>query len=256
MIEPEEIFREQLHKIAGEENLSDYQIEITPASSDGANYMSVNFKAKIISPNRPDLKLFAKIGFFSEAMRAQVPIDVLYGKEIATYTQILPRYEEIQEKNRIPKEDRYQFAKLYGSSTEYLKECVIMEDLGAQGYRLYDRFQPFSWEYASKAVEELSKYHALSLALKKDFPEVCQDIFKQDEELFDSFFEKMEVSLMGMVQTALSIVSDELKERLLKFYKENLSAEGFKNIYAPSKHGIIVHGDYRASNILFKRQVS
>lgn len=255
MAQPEEIFRKQLDKIAAEENITDYHLEITPTSSDGANYMSINFRGKIISPNRPDLNLFAKVAFFSEAMRAQIPIDMMYEREITAYKEILARYEEIQEKYNIPKEERFRYAKLYASSSENTEECLIMEDLGAQGYRLFDRFQPLTWEYAAKGVEEIAKYHALSLAFRKEFPNEYEEHFKDDEELFKMMFDVMSTSFKMMGETAVAAVSGSMKERVRKFYEKELLYEGFQKYYASNTHGIIVHGDYRASNILFKRQV-
>lgn len=254
MIQPEEILRKQLNKIASEKNLTNYRIEITSASSDGVNYMSVNYRAKIISPNRPDLNLFAKIAYFSDAMRAQLPIQTLYEREIVAY-QLLSIYDELQNKYGIQKEDRYQSVTLYSSSAEYMEECLIMEDIGVQDYKLFDRLQPFTWEYAAKGVEQLAKFHALSLSLKKEYPDLYENATKNDNDFFISCFEALKSMYSAMAKNALSIVPLELKERVNIYYEKQLTLDVYKKLYLTSNHGIIVHGDYRASNILFNRQV-
>lgn len=256
MAQPEDILRKQCEKIAAEENLTDYDVEIIPVSSDGANYMSVNFRIKIIAQNLPNLNLFAKVAIFSEAVREQLPVNVIYEREITAYTKVLAAYEILQEKCNIPNEDKFTFAKYYGSSLVNNEECMILEDMTAQGYTMYDRFKAINWEYAARGIEQLAKFHALSLAFNKEFPNELQAVFGKDDDDFDSMYQLIKISMTSMSQLALPFVAEDIRERLQFFLDEQFKEENFRKYYSKTSRPFIIHGDYRASNILFKRKVS
>lgn len=256
MAQPEDILRKQLEQVAAEEKLTDYRIEIMPVDIEGAGFMAVNFRAKIILPYRSDINLFAKVAFFSNTMREQFPVDMIYDKEITVYKRVLFAYEQLQTKYAISNDDRVKFPKLYGSNNETVGQCVIMEDLGEQGYTMYERLKPINWTYASKSVEALAKYHALSLAFKKEYPDEYTDIFVgKDEDNFEVMYPLIKPAFMQSAQATYGIVSKDIKEKLEKFLNDEFSKELYAKYYTPTSHGILIHGDYRASNILYKNQV-
>lgn len=257
MTQPEDIIRKLVESIAEEEKINNYDIDIIPFSSMGANYMSELYRATMSSPNRPDLHLFAKVGMLSHAMREQMPVNTIYEREMLIYTKLAPVYEKIQEENGISETDKFKFAKFYGFNATPYEETLLMEDLYTQGYTMYDRFKPVNWEYASKGVEELAKFHALSLAFKSAYPEIYNELFEMKQDLLqETISATIKTMLMNMMPSTLEITPAILQDRLQKFINDQLEKETFEMYYTKHKSGVLVHGDYRASNILFKRQVS
>lgn len=257
MVQPEDIIRELVESVAEEEKIDSYDINIRPFSSLGANYMSVLYRAVLSSPNRPALHFFAKVAMLSDGIREQVPVNYIYEKEKSIYTILAPAYNKLQDESAIPENDKFKFAKFYRYHSTPYEETLLMEDLHAQGYTMYDRFKPVNWEYASKGVEELAKFHALSIAFKNVHPEIYQEIFDRDQDLLlKAMYDGMKTMAMNMLPGVLEITPNNLKNRLQKFINDQYEKETFDKYHLQHKSGVLVHGDYRASNILFKRQVS
>lgn len=59
----------------------------------------------------------------------------------------------------------------YGANTTAKEEMLVLEDLSLQGYTIYDRLKSIDWPFASAAVIQLAKFHALSMAFEKEYPE-------------------------------------------------------------------------------------
>lgn len=69
--------------------------------------------------------------------------------------------------------------------SKYLEETLILEDLTASGYVIFHRFKSVNWKYAAKAIEDLAKFHSLSLAFQIENPELFYCLTK---DLINMFF--------------------------------------------------------------------
>lgn len=170
MAEAEEVLNEILAKVAKEQGYEDSEISSKQISSGGANYTSFLYLATIAAPKKEDLKLFVKVAAVGEKMRSVAPFRI-FEIENFGYNQLLKTYKDLEEKHNIAKEHRLATPKFYGSSDEYLREAIVLEDLTASGYTTYDRFKSIDWEYASKGVQNMAKLHALSIAWSIEDPE-------------------------------------------------------------------------------------
>lgn len=254
MAQPEDIIRKLVESVAEEEKIDNYVIDMIPFSSMGANYMSILYRVIVSSTNREKLHLFAKVGMLSEGMREQMPVNYIFQREKSFYTILAPVYEKLQDACGITEDDKYKFAKYYGSNITHYEETLLMEDLGAQGHIMYDRFKPVDWEYASKGVEQLAKFHALSIAFKNVHSEIYNELFGMERDpLMETVYNVMRTMILNMTPGALDVTPSHLKDRLRKFMKDQSENDVY---YSKHKSGVLVHGDYRASNILYKRQVS
>ncbi|XP_023936575.2 uncharacterized protein LOC112044831 [Bicyclus anynana] len=248
MAESEQVLNEILEKVAKEQGYDDFKITSKQISTDGANYTSFLYQASITAPNKEELKLFVKVAAAGEKMREIAPFRIFETESFA-YNKLLKAYKEIEEKHDVPKEHRLVTPKFYANSDEYLREALVFEDLSASGYTMYDRFKSIDWEYTAKSVQNLAKFHALSIAWSIDDPEA----FENTTPI--SMADNMD-NIMGYLNTVVSnailVTREENKERLRKFLDRVLDKNSYISLYRPINRAMIIHGDYRPSNLMHR----
>ncbi|KAJ8716960.1 hypothetical protein PYW08_005359 [Mythimna loreyi] len=245
MANTQETLRNLLNKIAAEHKYEKPEIIVNEIFSGGANYTSKLFTVIIKEENKDDLHLFAKVAAAGEAFRKDMPIDP-YKAEQFVYTKLAKIYASLEEENGVPEEHRLYFTKFYGFDPSDYQETLVLENLLAHGYGPHDRLRSVNWEYASSAIADLAKMHALSFALKKHNPEEFEKVLsflKLDWEQFTS----MDAMFRKTITVALENVKPEYKEALGKFL-ENQEIPFM--IYKSIGKTCLVHGDYRGDNLL------
>lgn len=210
----ERILQKLLDEIATKQSLVNYNITIKQISSEGANYTSQLFLATITSENYDNIYLFGKVAAMGDKMRSEVPFPV-YEVERKVYTEIAKVYQSLEDKHNVPNEFRLKMPKFYGCNPKLKEETIVLEDLTAQGYGDYSRFKSIDWKYASKAVEELAKLHALSFAYGHEHPDEFQSLVKelmvdwQPEGDQKHFYE-------NMLKTGLASIKEENRNRVME----------------------------------------
>ncbi|XP_047030979.1 uncharacterized protein LOC124638143 [Helicoverpa zea] len=249
MAHSEEPLRNMLNKIAKDHNYDNPEIIINSISSGGANYTSALYTAIIKGKNKEDLNLFGKVAAVGEKFRNETSID-FYDTEKFAYTTLFKIYKALEEEHGVPEEHRLPFVKFYGfdTSAQYL-ETMVLENLITQGYEAFDRFKSYDWEYASAAVTELAKFHALSYAFQKKDPEEFQKTL--DRAKLDWLAVGVEGMLKKSGALALGAIRPEHKRSLEKFLSRNIN-EVFIDFFKPSRTTVIIHGDYRGSNLVHR----
>ncbi|XP_026492692.1 uncharacterized protein LOC113398251 [Vanessa tameamea] len=256
MTDAEQTLRDFLDKILDEKNYKPREIKIKAIPTDGGNYTSVLFIVNVSSPNRDELKLFAKVGCVGENLRLQMNADWLYGNERFVYTELVKIYKDIEDELNIPNEYKYLFPQFYGCKEDRGKETVVLENLTESGYKTFDRFKSMDWEHASAGVENLAKFHALSFAFAKYHPEEYNELtldlkFKItfDETQQNDFAKEM---WEKMINASLQILKEDQRKAVGRVLVESQS--NFTKYNNPIGNPVIVHGDYRMSNLLFRKQ--
>ncbi|GBP93884.1 hypothetical protein EVAR_85771_1 [Eumeta japonica] len=256
MTDADRILGELLKTVAKDEGIKEPQFVIKAISTGGANYTSTLHPITIKSYGMKDLELFAKVACVGEQIREVIPADKIYATERFVYQKLAKIYENLQVKNNIPENEKLKFPKFYACKDTRLEETIILQNLMAQGYTCYDRFKPVTWEYAAAAVGALAMLHALSYAYAKDDPEdFTKSVAERAFEVTGP--EEQVVDMLKMSETnALEMVPEELKGRLKKFLSEKSGFENFKNYYVFARGPVLVHGDYRVSNIMYRRKMN
>lgn len=247
--------KKHLERIAGETKLLTYDVELKKTRGDGANVLAALYEGTISSPNKTDVKLFAKVA--TPALRDHVPVELMYETEINVYTKLRTAYEELQKKYQIAEQMSFKFVKYYTSCLEFNSEFILLENLATKGFSVYDRIKPVNWDYASRAAEELAKFHALSIAFKNEYPEVYSVVTREEdhEKFLDQMYDLTNASFkLKSSSSCAERIPEELELRFEKFIKVQLEKDTFFKYYGPSKLGFIIHGDYMTSNIMFRRQ--
>lgn len=255
MSTPDVTLRELLRTIAEKHYHNDYKLDIKSINSGGANYTSALFLAVLTAEGKEALHLFAKVAIVGDRMRVLMNATKMFYVEDFFYNKLIKTYEDIQDKHGVV-EDRFAVPKFYGCHSEFGEETIVLENLTVRGYSGYDRLKSLDWEHASSAVEELAKFHALSFAYQKEQPEefrlVMNDLWfykpNSDASVSESYFPKM-------ISRALShITNDDYRERVKKLMLCEAS-DMYEKYNRPFGHPVLVHGDYRASNLFFKKKV-
>ncbi|XP_059046481.1 uncharacterized protein LOC131842060 [Achroia grisella] len=251
MSTPEQILRTLLDDIVKDRNYRDPKIDIKPISTGGANYTSVLFAITVSEPGNEDLQLFAKVGTVGEKIRSEMPLN-FFDIERHAYEDLLKKYEKIQEDHKVPISERLRIPKFYGHNANLFEETIVLEDLAVQGFTTYDRLKSVDWDYASKSVQALARFHALSIAYSEENPEEYNkllEIMKFDK---DTFVTVMEATFGKLKATALNGTWENNKEKLEKYLDNNVTSQTLIKFYLSNPRNILCHGDYRASNLMHR----
>lgn len=207
----EALLRTVLGDIAAQLHYTNSNLHLNPLPPTGANFTSQLFHSVISAPGREDLNLFAKVAVVGETLRAQAPTKI-FDIERYVYTKLAKTYADIEEKHQVPAKYRLVVPKLYGCNDTYLEEVIVLQDLSKEGFTAYNRLKSIDWEYASKAVEELAKLHALSIAYQKEYPEEFKEASKVlKREILD------DPSMMGVIQQMMEKVKPAKPPHFLVF---------------------------------------
>ncbi|CAG9795976.1 unnamed protein product [Diatraea saccharalis] len=253
MAHADQTLAEVLRDIARDQHYDDPHIDIDPINSGGANYTSKLYLATITSQGKDKIDVFAKVGSINEQIRAQMNADCLFRTEHIIYTKLIKIWDSLQEKYQVPDEHRFVFPKYFGGNLKKGRETVVLENLITAGYRSYDRFKSVDWDYASKSVESLAKYHALSIILEKEDPEEYRKFSDQFKfEMVDDDETQREM-WAKVVEDAVALIDEELREKVVKFLQRDVR-QMYIDFKTPRGLPVLVHGDYRPSNLLYRRQ--
>ncbi|CAK1584113.1 unnamed protein product [Parnassius mnemosyne] len=248
MSDVEQLLRSLLNTIATEHDYKDCETKLQSFSTGGANYTSQLHYITLSAPEKDDLKLFAKSAIVNENMRAQVPFDI-FENEMFFYSELLKQFQEMEIQHNVPKEHRLATAKFYGCNREYLKEILVLEDLSSQGFDTHDRLKSFDWNYASKAVTELSKLHALSIAYSKEYPEKFDALCTRFKSRID--VDNLKGFVQSMIDKVMAVLKEENKAKIETFLQK-VQNDDFHKFVMPLRRPIIAHGDFRPSNLMHR----
>lgn len=96
----------------------------------------------------------------------------------------------------------------------------------------------------------MAKFHSLSLAFQKEYPEEFKKI--EDEYMVDWFTEDMyDAIFKSGVKYALQVLTDDNKKKYKKFV-EDMDFAAVKKQYLPLRVSVITHGDFRPSNLMHR----
>ncbi|XP_037295301.1 uncharacterized protein LOC115447253 [Manduca sexta] len=234
MPDAETILRDLLHKAFGGAD-----VHVKAITSGGANYTSALYTVTV-PQNGQSLKLFGKVAIIGEKMRAVMNAENLYSTEQYIYTKI----------------QKVCFPKFYGCTAELGSETILLEDLTIRGFGAYDRLQSVDWEHAASSVTAMARFHALSFAYKNEYPEDYEEATKRLMHKYDAPEDESSLKVWEkIIGGALSVVDDEelLRDKLARLLTTENASEEFAKYKMPLSVVVLTHGDYRPSNLLFRR---
>ncbi|KAI8420593.1 hypothetical protein MSG28_007840 [Choristoneura fumiferana] len=255
MAENEEKLRDYMQKIATEQGYGNGVVDIQAMSSEGANFTTSLYLANISDPPKEDMKLFVKVANISEEIRAanNNMFEILYETERFFYEELAIVFENMYDEHSVPQKDRLQYPNYYGYKSVKMEETMVLENLVAKDFGNFDRLKTFNWDYASKSVEILAKFHALGLAFRhksrEDFNRIIKKIPHRvaDENIRKAYVEQA-------IKTGTQMMNERYKEKMLKFFKTDHLLRQLEKVSNPPADGFLIHSDFRPSNLMQRRR--
>lgn len=249
MSDAEALVHDTLCTIAREQNIHNYDVILKPISTGGANYTSKLFLGTITGDK--EINVFAKIAVLGEKLRAQSPMK-MYDTERYFYTYLMKIFSDLEEKNCLCEEDRLKLPIFYGCNPKLYEETIVLQDLGHYGYITHDRMKSFDWEYASTSVAVLAKFHALSIAYQKNNKEAFDADIVQLKADFEKNEDSMEEIWGNFIKTSVEAVNEEHRDKMNRYLETKFKKEHYRELTEAKKVQVIMHGDYRPSNLMHK----
>lgn len=189
-------------------------------------------------------------------------LDSVFKREAYMYNTILPLMVDFQKKHGLTKEAGFfAFPKCYAAVGNMEKKnfVIIMEDIRAKGYRLWDKFKPMDLDYLNAIFKALGRLHALSFALRQKNPEVFEKLKQLDDPMGRSNEQNAKTNLLDVYMTSyqrcskMFVDDDELLAGMekLKNNFENILYKRCEPLNAAEPYGVVLHGDCWNNNVMF-----
>lgn len=258
---------ELLSKIANAEGFAnDYMVKVKPGCNQGDGFLgdlrSITITGSHVTNAEPaELHLVCKLAPANAARRQGFDSITLFKREALMYDTILPLLREIELEKGLADGERYTaYPKCYEIVADEAKDhfAIIMEDVRARGYTMWDRSQPIPMEYVKRLLLQLARMHAISFALKDQRPDVYEK-FKAVNDVVVDFIttDTMATVIEASYARCLAAVTSDKHVQMVNdvaansesYYKECVSEEFVGEQQA------ITHGDCWINNLLFHKQV-
>nr|CAD7442855.1 unnamed protein product [Timema bartmani] len=189
--------------------------------------------------------------------------DPVFKNETAAYSRVILSFERFSGDG----EDAPRVPKCLHANLAFRNDVIVLEDLQPAGFRMCDRQEGLDLEHSKLALQELARYHALSLAMKCLEPEaflrtrhqIREVIFVQEAaHLFSPSLETACKMAIGGLRISALQAGDDGGPLLLKAVKALESQRGtifnkMVGLVKPSEpFSVITHGDFWINNILFR----
>uniref|UniRef100_A0A1E1WL08 CHK kinase-like domain-containing protein n=1 Tax=Pectinophora gossypiella TaxID=13191 RepID=A0A1E1WL08_PECGO len=233
------------------------KVTVQPLGRAGDNYIAI-VKRITVEENGETLKIVAKVAPVIEDLRNTMQTKEVFYNEHVVYTELLPKFTELEVEAEIPKKERLRYAACLGSLDEEPNEIILLEDLQEPGFTLLDRFKALQNDQMKLIIENIAKLHALSFALKN-----------KELETFDKIRNKLYNSRlhMGKEPTTKHFLN-HIENQFLDLLDEEKYKQAIKGKISgmdglmgklhkadkDSKHLVIQQGDCWTNNVLFRLQ--
>lgn len=190
----------------------------------------------------------------------------LFEREVFVYQQLLPTFVQFQQEHDIlPSAEEYIYgpACYYGHFNFQRREgLLILEDVGRRLFGNRNKFEPIDYDSGRLAMVQLGRFHAVSLALKEQHPELFArfqqlgDVSRDQVADMEGFRDTMNTSFDQAIDT-LNIHETVKKEKLTKLkdsFVEELKIIADSELSEP--FCVVCHGDFSACNLMYSYNVS
>lgn len=258
-VEYQQVLRQIIENNCG--SVDDSDIEIEAASAKGDNYIGLLYRALVRGKN---FKVIMKFPPQNAMRREQFMARSCFVRESEFYDAVYPLFKNFQEQKgiNVAKEGFHEIPRCYQTLIEEPHEALFMEDLKASKFEMFDRQKDTTAEHVNLVMSALGKFHAISLAIKDQQPELLEcykgmtDIFLQrDEEAkanMKAWFDAMKKQALDAVEQL-----EDLKKILENVLQKDFFSliEGCVDGPPAEPYAIITHGDCWNNNIMFRNEV-
>lgn len=259
------VIEKLLDEIAQKEGFSNYKFEVESGPNRGDNYQGIMITVQLVGDRVKDgvvanakLDLICKVTPESKERRDLFTTPLLFEREIHMYTHVLPILVKFQQEKGIsPNESFLSFPKLYAWVADKESEtyALIMGDLRSEGFAMWPKQAPVTWELEELIYKQLGRFHGVSFAMKDQRPEVFAE-FQGLNDFLTSWFESDFFGgiMHETIERALNVLEKEEHKNMVKRFRKQFQG-AWKICFsekAVEKFGIVGHGDNWISNLMFQ----
>ncbi|XP_050070032.1 uncharacterized protein LOC126558121 [Anopheles maculipalpis] len=247
-----------------------------------SNQHSVDYDFRTSENNRSVVSIFYRVTFREEPREVTVLCKVpppgaddallaLFEREVFVYGKLLPAFEQFQRTaqeavptntttSTAPEEEIVSFGPLcYHAHCDAKKGegIIVLEDVQRRGFTNRHKFEPMDYEHARLAMVQLGRFHAISLALKKQQPELFDqyrymgDVTGERVLAMEGFEQAMEQAFESASATLNpgDVGRREKLARLRGCFAEEL--QNISDTALSEPFCVVCHGDYAGDNMMF-----
>lgn len=249
---------ELVRKIAQDEGIARYTVDVSEGSIRGDGYMGIITTVKINDCRSPIvLNLVFKSSKSDKQFRLVAPVRKAYLREIYIYQVIFPEFLKFQIKHRAKKKFN-SHARCFRAEDGEFEETIALEDLRTRSFKLWDKLTPMDESHVALVCREFGKFHGISFAMKQLRKEKYELLTKNLNSILEgadyaASLKKLITELFG--KTCKIIQREDVRNAV-----ENFGKEAFDFIKdrtnEPTLNSVLLHGDCWCNNLMFKYDVS
>ena len=248
----------QLQHIVKRHGFKNPEITFSTGSAIGDGFIGVTSAISLKDADK-ELKIFAKVAPTVESFRTSLNIRQIFLSEIYFYENVYSTLSTFYvDKMGVPLKIAPES---YQTSTEEMKEMILMEDLKDAGFVQQDKGVVMNREHLSMVIMTYAKYHATSLALRDQKPDVFGAVVKNLTNETAEMFDKLGVDKLFIegFQDAISCFDEnkdsEIVDKLGKACDRFIAMMREKETVV-SEYSTFIHGDCWSGNMMFKYKVN
>uniref|UniRef100_A0A1A9VLX7 CHK domain-containing protein n=1 Tax=Glossina austeni TaxID=7395 RepID=A0A1A9VLX7_GLOAU len=240
-----------------------YKYDIKGATKKGDNYLGVVYRITVKMLDNEDNRhqLILKVPPQNLLRREKFFARPVFLREALAFEKFFPLISDFQQAKGLSiQESFHEYPKYKFSSTDYMNEVICMDDLQPQGFYLFDRFAPLTYDHVTILMRIYGKLHATSLVIKDENPELLselqkmQDIFVQqkDYEPLNNYFESLKVNVLECIDKQRE---HDYWSKLNEYLNSATIFELMLSILdskSSEPYSVICHGDCWINNIMYK----
>lgn len=183
----------------------------------------------------------------------------MFENETHFYVTIWKKLSELYKSKRCTSLDF--IPKCFGVSRSDVK-TIVLEDLIAEGYVLYDRTKPFDDEHFTELFKVYGIFHGLSMVFKHKYFKEYSELLSPLHNMWKMWFKtyrgvRSDVQLnMKHAITYFDPSSENHVIEKLKAYEKSGVDLVSETFYQDKDAGLLLHGDGWSNNFMFKYDVS
>uniref|UniRef100_A0A2A4JCM6 CHK kinase-like domain-containing protein n=1 Tax=Heliothis virescens TaxID=7102 RepID=A0A2A4JCM6_HELVI len=243
-----------INKVILEQDIKVKKVVFEQLGQAGDNFMG-SLKRINIEGENGTISMILKIASSNEITRQTYHTGLMFKNEHIMYTEVLPKFVQLQKDAGVPPEEWLKFATCYGSFNEEPNEVILLEDLNDLNFSMMDKFKSLPDEYVRNVLKTFAVFHSLSFVMKKQDPETYNAFRNELRDQWACIAESdQSLMFMGNIEKDLtSIIEDNTYKSLLK----NKMTDGFKlrklnNLEKDMNYTVIQHGDAWTNNFMFR----
>lgn len=258
---------ESIIRAAPQEGFTPGRVSISISSLTGCEGLIGELYNAIVTAedSKRELSILCKIPPLDPVRRTQLNSIALFEREINVYANVLPALFEFQRQKGVTEECNTGFFNVprcylthFDAGSE--EALILLEDMRARKFNVWNKLEPMNYEHTRLVMAQLGRFHALSLAMKDQQPDLFEPC-KIADAVVAVMQEAAEVT--NMVESALEAAIQMLdpEEEKARWKMEGLRydyLDTLKSCVDPQRaepYAVLNHGDCWVNNLMFQYQV-